>query len=272
MTENGMILRQDDALMPTSFAGVMQMGDALFKSGLLPQEIKSGSAAMAIILTGRELGIGPMLSLRSIFVVKGKPTLSAQLMGALIFSKGHSYAIKRSDNEQCMIEFKRASGAAYTHTFTLEDAKRAGLTGQTWSAYPKAMLFSRCMSAGARAFMPDVIANMYTPEEMASVTAAEVVDAVPMVDTETGEIAKSEPTGGNGHVADWTKSADERAAFAAWREKNALTDADCKRLASAYKKVEPVKLFSELGFTTREELANAIEAQMAREMALKGTA
>jgi len=41
------------------------------------------------------------------------------------------------------------------------------VNGDNWQRYPKAMLWSRCMSAGARAFMPDVIMGMYTPEELA---------------------------------------------------------------------------------------------------------
>ncbi len=180
--DNGMIVRNDEALMPSTFEGVLKQAQVLVKSGILPVEIKTPEAAVAIMLMGRELNIPPMQAFRGIYVVKGKPTLSAQLMGALIFRAGHSYSIDTSTNTECRITFKRKTGETYTHTFTMADAAAAGLAGTgTWKEYPKAMLFSRCMSAGARAFMPDVIAGMYTPEELAEPNAVRV-------DAQTGEV------------------------------------------------------------------------------------
>ena len=173
---------RDEAIMPTTFEGMMQQADVLVKSGLLPAEVKSPAAAAAIMLTGRELGIPPMQAFRSVYVVKGKPTLSAQLMGALILRAGHSYKIVESSNERCEIEFRRRDGTTYRHEFTAADAKRANLSGQTWQAYPKAMLFSRCMSAGARVAMPDVLAGMYTPEELADPDTVVVDEAGEVID------------------------------------------------------------------------------------------
>lgn len=179
--ENGLMVR-DEALMPSTFEGVLRQAQVLVKSGVLPVEVKTPEAAVAIMLMGRELNIPPMQAFRGIYVVKGKPTLSAQLMGALIFRAGHAYSIDSSTNSECRITFKRKSGETYTHTFTLADAQAAGLSASpTWKAYPKAMLFSRCMSAGARAFMPDVIAGMYTPEELAEPNSIRV-------DEHTGEV------------------------------------------------------------------------------------
>lgn len=179
--ENGLMVR-DEALMPSTFEGVLRQAQILVKSGILPLEIKTPEAAVAIMLMGRELNIPPMQAFRGIYVVKGKPTLSAQLMGALIFRAGHSYTIDSSTDTECVITFRRKSGETYTHSFTLKDATAAGLSGGgTWKAYPKAMLFSRCMSAGARAFMPDVIAGMYTAEELAEPETIQV-------DAQTGEV------------------------------------------------------------------------------------
>lgn len=180
--DSSLMVRDDEALMPSTFEGLLKQAQVLVKSGVLPVEIKTPEAAVAVILMGRELGIPPMQAFRGIYVVKGKPTLSAQLMGAMIFRAGHSYRIDTSTNAECRITFKRKTGESYTHAFTLADASAAGLAGAgTWKTYPKAMLFSRCMSAGARAFMPDVIAGMYTPEELAEPSAIRV-------DEQTGEV------------------------------------------------------------------------------------
>ena len=185
--------------MPTTFEGMMAQAEILVRSGLLPVEIKTAAAAVAVMLTGRELGLGPMQSLRSIYIVKGKPSLSAQLMAALILRDGHAYKIIESTNSRCEIAFVRRGGQTYVHEFTVEDAKRAGLSqSQTWQAYTKAMLWSRCMSAGARAAMPDVLAGMYTPEELADPDTVivgeggEVIDVVSRVVEEPAANNKAE--------------------------------------------------------------------------------
>lgn len=190
MTE--MVVR-DEAVMPTTFEGMLAQADVLVKSGLLPVEIKTPAAAVAIMLTGRELGIPTMQALRSIFIVKGKPTLSAQLMGALILRDGHQYKVIEASNTAAKIEFIRRNGQHYTHEFTLDDAKRAGLTGSdTYAKYPKAMLFSRCMSAGARIAMPDVLGGMYTPEEIAGADSVVLDEVGEVIDVKATVVA--EPT------------------------------------------------------------------------------
>jgi hypothetical protein len=267
-TNNGsaLALRGDTDIAPATFEGMLKQADILVKSGLLPQEIKSPAAAVAVMLTGRELGIPVMQSFRSIYVVKGKPTLSAQLMGALILRDGHSYKIVASTNDVCTIEFRRKSGAAYTHTFTLEDAKRANLVGSpTWQNYPKAMLFSRCMSAGARACMPDVVANMYTPEEIASIPASGNGDVFDVVEATAVEPATQPEPAQPAPAADWTKSQMERDLFTGFRTQHQLNDADCKDLAARHMGLdEPLKFFRDFP-GDRAALQAAILEQLAKE-------
>jgi hypothetical protein len=260
-------IRGDVDISPTTFEGMLKQADILVKSGLLPQEIKSPAAAVAVMLTGRELGIPVMQSFRSIYVVKGKPTLSAQLMGALILRDGHTYKIVASTNEVCTIEFRRKSGQVYAHTFTLEDAKRANLAGSpTWQNYPKAMLFSRCMSAGARACMPDVIGGLYTPEEIRAVPDngngehIDVIDATPVEPpTQTTEPAQPAP------AADWTTRQIERDMFKGFRTQYGLTDADCKRLAGQHMGIsEPLPFFRDFP-GDRAALQAAILEELAKE-------
>ena len=75
----------------------------------------------------------------------------------------------------CTILFKELEEGKWVAVgeskFTIEDAKRAGLIkpDSAWLKYPRAMLFSRAISQGARLFCPDAIGGIYTNEEMASV-------------------------------------------------------------------------------------------------------
>lgn len=149
---------------------MLNMGSELVDSGLLPHNIRTPQAAVAIILKGRELGIQAMYAMSSINVIKGKPTASAELMLALIYRDHGDQAIDfiESSNERCTVAFKRRQAKqARQFSFSMEDA-RAGdlLQNDTWRKYPAAMLRARCISAVARMAFPDTIAGMYTPEEL----------------------------------------------------------------------------------------------------------
>ena len=163
------VMVHNEALYPSTFDGALRMGGELIKSGFLPESIKTPQQAAAIILTGLEYGWPAMRSFRLINIIKGKPTIASQGMGSMIFAAGHSYNVDALTEEHCTITFqRRGKTRPYTHKFTTDDAKAAGLLGkEMWSKYRKAMLFSRCLSAGARIEMPDVIEGFYTPEELA---------------------------------------------------------------------------------------------------------
>ena len=103
-------------------ARVSQM---LFKSGLLPNTIKSPEAAAATIILGREVGFSPMVAFGLINVIQGKPTVSPQGMLALIHQSGLLENLTIEDNgETCTVTMKRKGQTAHGEKFSMEDAKR----------------------------------------------------------------------------------------------------------------------------------------------------
>lgn len=150
---------------------MVEWGADALKSGTLPTSIKTPQAAAIIALKGRELGISFMTAMSHIHVINGKPTMSAELMQAQARKNlpGLKISIVKSDDKEASIKFKRPDDDSwFTSTFTLEDAKRADLLkNPTWSKYPKAMLFSRAVSAGLRIICPEALMGVsYTPEEL----------------------------------------------------------------------------------------------------------
>jgi hypothetical protein len=158
--------------IPTAseFQTMKELGQMAIKSGFLPVSIKTPEQAVVIMLKGRELGIPPMQAFSGINVIQGKPAVSPELMSALIYKNVPGAVINfvKTDNTTCVIQAKRPGGAISEFSFTIEDAKRAGLTSKgTWQSFPAAMLRARCVSAMARALFPDAIAGCsYTPEEL----------------------------------------------------------------------------------------------------------
>lgn len=153
----------DSAFVPSSFRVKVRDENNLLVEIVKPAEV------MATIAYGHEIGLGPMQSLQSFDVIKGKPTLKPETMRALIRSAGHSLVRLEATSEKVTFRGKRRdTGDEETVTYTIEDAKALGLTSKdNWKQQPRAMLTARCTGEIARSLFSDVIAGAsYTPEEM----------------------------------------------------------------------------------------------------------
>ncbi len=174
----------------STWAVLKEQATMLVKSGFLPVAIKTPEAAMAIMLKGRELGIPPMQAFAQISVIQGKPAIGSELMLALIYRRFPDAPIvtDQSDATAAIITARRpGSKKTTTFSFTMDDAKRAGLlTKQTWQQYPVNMLYWRCVSNMARALFPDCLMGCsHTPEEL----GAEVNEEGEVIDVPTAAAA-----------------------------------------------------------------------------------
>lgn len=154
---------------------------------LIPKAYRANlPAIMACVLTGRALGLDDMHALRSIHVVDGRATLGAELMVSLVRRAGHSISGEMGAESATAKGRRSDTGDEMSVTWTIEDAKRAGLAGkQNWAKYPGSMLWARAVSQLVRMLFPDALLGLaYTPEEMGD-DGSVVVDAVPV---ETGSV------------------------------------------------------------------------------------
>lgn len=140
---------------------------AFYQSGMFPT-LKNEAQAFVLIQAGAEMGVSAMDAVQGIQLIQGKPTLSANLVATLV--KRHpryDYRVIDHDDTVCRIEFLQDGQPSGVSEFTLEDAKKAGLRGQTWEKYTAALLFARALTQGVRWYAPDVTtAAAYTPEEL----------------------------------------------------------------------------------------------------------
>lgn len=156
---------------PQVWQQMLSQAKTLVMSGLLPNSIKTPEQAVVIMLKGREMGMPPMQAFNHINVIQGKPTLSSEAMLAQI-QKVHPRAkveYEKLDSDGCTIVATRPGHKPVRISFTMEDAKKAGLAGKdNWHKFPRAMLRSRCISEMARSVFPDALMGAsYTPEELA---------------------------------------------------------------------------------------------------------
>jgi len=165
----------DNALAIRSIDDVQKTAEIMVASGFFKDATDVAKACVKI-MAGQELGISPMAAMRGIHIVEGQPQIGAHLMGAMIKRSGkYDYDVTRQDNEACSIKFLRGDAELGTSTFTMEDAKRAGLAGRgQWNKYPAAMLYSRTLSQGARMYCPDIfLGSIYYEGEIEEAKAIE---------------------------------------------------------------------------------------------------
>jgi hypothetical protein len=156
------------------------LGRVLAASGYF-QDARDAAQAVVKVLAGAELGFGPIASMTGVYIVKGRVTLSANLMAAAI--KRHpkyDYRVKDLTDTKAEVSFYERGQEIGSSEFTMDDARRAQLAnGENWKKYPRNMLLWRAMSNGAKFYCPDAFsgAPVYTPDELGA-----------DVDPETGEI------------------------------------------------------------------------------------
>lgn len=191
----------------SEFDVMVRTAKSLVQSGFLPSAVKTPQQAVAILMMSRELGIGAWAGLNGINVIAGKPTISPQLMLALINRSGELENIKiEGDDKSCTVTMTRRGREPHSETFTMKEAERMmtqeWVNGEkktiplsqkyNWRQMPATMLKWRAVSACARVVFPDVIIGFYTPEE---------IDPSVTVDMETGEIVERPAPAGNGKPA-----------------------------------------------------------------------
>ncbi len=132
---------------------------------------KMGSEGVyAIVHKSKSLGVNIIDALNGgLYYVQGKVGMSTELMACLIRAQGHSISRDpKSTPSNCILIGKRKdTGDVWQSSFSIDDAKRAGIFKSTWEKYPDVMCYNRAMSKLARQLFPDIIKGAgYTKDEL----------------------------------------------------------------------------------------------------------
>lgn len=181
------------ALAPKDLAEAKSLSTTLSKASLLPEALRGKEAdVLMIIMTGAELNLAPMQSIRAIDVIKGRPSIKAEAMVALVRNRKDVckfFKCTFTDATKATYSTQRVEDdAPTTLTFTMEQAKTAGLaTSDMYRRFPDTMLRHRCSSMLVKMVFSDIVLGLYSDEEVQSferdvTPVAEVVDAQPAVE------------------------------------------------------------------------------------------
>ena len=179
---SGDSLAVSGAVRIDGFGDVARIADVLAKAeGFVPRQYLGRPPAIAAaILTGIELGMGPMESIRAIHIIEGKPTMSAELMLARARRAGvRTRWLETSATVARLAVMVPGDTEWQVMAWTWEDAQRAGVAGKdNWKRHPAAMLRARCTSAAMRAFCPEYLGAGVYESSSGELTGGEPIEAV----------------------------------------------------------------------------------------------
>lgn len=160
-------------LEPTDVKSAYKVAAVLYKSGLY-SNIPNEQSIFAIIMRGRELGMGATTALSSFHVIQGRPTMSADLIVALVLNSGKCDYFKLVESTDIKATYKThrkgdPDSEPTVLSFDIEKAKRMELASKNnWKKQPDTMLRHRAAAALAREVYPDVTLGLYTPDELSN--------------------------------------------------------------------------------------------------------
>ncbi len=160
---------------PRNSEEAYRMAQHFAASKLLPG-LTSPDQVFLIMATGAELQIPATAALRGVYIVQGRPFVSADLMKSLCLRRRdvcEFFRLVKSDAKEATYTAKRVGDEPVTMTFTMEQANRAKLTkaDSAWATYPETMLRHRCVAQLAREVFPDLVMGIYVPEEQPEIEA-----------------------------------------------------------------------------------------------------
>lgn len=156
-------------LTPANLTEAMKIADILANSDFVPKDYQRKPGNILVALQwGAEIGLQPLQALQNIACINGRPAIWGDAMLALVRQSGLLESIDEDQTDEiatCTI--KRRGEKERVVTFSMADAKRAGLSGKAgpWTQYPKRMMQSRARAYALRDIFPDVLKGMAVAEE-----------------------------------------------------------------------------------------------------------
>lgn len=238
------------------------MAEAVAQSGLFG--MKSMPQALALMLVAQAEGQHPATITQDYDIIQGKACRKTHSVMARFQQMGGRIEWHELTDSIADATFSHPAGGALRMAWTIDQAKKAGLTNKdNWKNYPRAMLRARLIAEGVRAIYPAAIGGMMISEEAADTTgdpapppaqpkdmgkAEVVIDSYP-----ADKFAANLPAWAK-LIRDGKKTSDD--IITTINSKVALTD-EQKALIRAVEKIEPATVAGVTFAQVETKLLNA---------------
>ncbi len=211
-TEKAVVAIGGRGISPRDLEGAFRLAEAIHQSGLAPYGLDSAQKVLVAALTGMDLGLPYMVALRAIHVIEGTPCVNMKAVRALITASGKADKpliaefTGEGDDYCCTVSTTR-SGELVTGTYSVGDAKRAGLWNSktkygkptNWILRPDRMMQARATGNLGNDHFGDVLHGIAFDEEVRDIAAMADAETVPTPQAEDPllieALAADEPQG-----------------------------------------------------------------------------
>jgi hypothetical protein len=255
-------------IVPQTIEDVYRLATMAFKSGMLKplktgygadSVVESPDATLArgtmIIMQGMEIGVPPMQSIQLLAMINGRITAHSEAVPGILWARGFKIrewftGTEMKDDWTAHCELTRPSGEKIEGTYSVADAKKAGLWDQestkisygktkpndsAWYRFPKRMLKARALGFAGKDGGADALKGIQIRDEADDIEAIrDMRDVTPTTTPalELPEIPEEAPA---------TDTAEARQAIASAisldmlaHSRDAFPDADWHELEPAY--------------------------------------
>jgi hypothetical protein len=200
-------------IVPQTIEDVYRLATMAYKSGML-KPLKSGygenaviedaEATLArgtmIIMQGMEIGVPPMQSVQLLAMINGRITAHSEAVPGILWARGFKLrewftGAEMSDDWTAHCEITRPTGEKVAGSFSVRQAKRAGLWDQSptktsfgktkpndsaWFRYPDRMLKARALGFAGKDGAADALKGIMVREEADDTVGMKDVTPVPV--------------------------------------------------------------------------------------------
>lgn len=208
------------SLAPKDLDEALRFAEVLSKSSIVPKDYQGNAGNVLVAMQwGMELGLQPLQAMQNIAVINGRPSIWGDAMLALVRGSGLLEKIDEDISDTvCTCKLKRKGEEAISRSFSLEEAKRAGLFEKAgpWKSYPKRMMQMRARAFALRDAFPDVLKGIHIAEESQDMPPEKDMGQADVVESKTKTEALKDLVAGKkqaaAHIFDEVMKAIEKAA------------------------------------------------------------
>jgi hypothetical protein len=173
---------------PRDLPSAITLARMIATSPLCPLALRGREAdVLLVMMTGAEIGLTTMQSLRNLYIVEGRIGMSA----ALIRGRCQKHAdcalfeIAEADADHAVVEVKKRGWPEGRRvSWSIADAERAGLIKEDqpdslWRRWPQEMCVARATTRAASMYFPEITSGLLSEEDLRDMSAAPAAAAAP---------------------------------------------------------------------------------------------
>lgn len=134
---------------------------------MVPNQYRNAGAILLAQEWATARDVDLLTTLQNVDVIQGKLVPNATLLRALAVRAGYEVIVQDVTPQSATVVVSKAGSELGRTTFTMDDAKAAGLLGKdNWKKHPQAMLVARATSQAMRWFAADVMVGVFVEDEL----------------------------------------------------------------------------------------------------------